>query len=138
MSALPCAMHGHRIDGKLATAYWAWFRADGERTAWKQRICAPCVREVLGALLAAAAAENSDVTACPACGKDSSQDLDPIYLNLYLPKQEGREFALTTCAVCAVTLRQRFLERAVKLPNRELSPGSETSASASDDWGLPA
>ncbi len=137
-SAYPCSMHGHKISGKLATLYSAWFRADGERTAWKQRLCADCVRQQLGLVLQHAAEENSAVTACPACGKDSSEDLDPIYLTLYVPKQESREFALTTCASCAATLRVQLQAGAVRLPNRGGSTGRESSADDSDDWGVPA
>jgi predicted RNA-binding Zn-ribbon protein involved in translation (DUF1610 family) len=117
MSFKPCSLHGARIDGKLATLYSAWFRADGERTAWKQSLCAPCVKEVLAPMLAAVGSASQDVSACPACGADSSTDLDPIYLNLYLPKQDGKEFALPTCSSCAAKLRVSLQQGAVKLPN---------------------
>jgi hypothetical protein len=136
VSVRPCSLHGKRIDGKLAALYSAWFRADGERTAWKQLLCAPCVREVISPLLAAVTENSSDVTACPACGKDSSEDLDPIYLNLYLPKQDAKEFALTTCGSCAATLRIGLQQGATNLPNRDGQSRSDSSAEDSADWGI--
>src|SRR6476646_10764788 len=130
MSAFPCSVHGHKVDGRLASLYSAWFLADGSRSAWKQRICAPCVRQELGRLLAHAAEDNSAVTVCPACGSDSATDLDPIYLTLYLPKQEAREFALTNCSTCAVTLRVRLQVGAEKLPHRD---GFNSGRSSNDE-----
>jgi hypothetical protein len=123
MSVYPCAGCGQRVPGRLASVYSAWFLADGSRTAWKQRLCAPCVSGKLRSVLAHAADDTSAVTACPACGKESSEDLDPIYLTVYLPKQEPREFALTTCASCAVTLRLDLQDRGERLPDRN---GSES------------
>ena len=136
MSVRPCSFHGQRIDGKLASLYSAWFLADGSRTAWKQLLCAPCVREVLGPLFRAASANNQDVAACPACGSDSSSDLDPIYLNLYLPKQDAREFALTTCGSCAAKLRISLQQGATKLPNRDGQSRGDSSAEDATDWGI--
>lgn len=128
-----CSVHGAKIEGKLATLYSAWFNADGGRTAWKQRICAPCVKETLAPLMRAATDASPDLTMCPACGTDSSSDLDPIYLTLYLPKQESREFALTTCASCAVTCRVSLQRGAEKLPDRQ-NVSNGTSKSAGDEW----
>lgn len=134
MSFKPCAVHGSRITGKLATLYSAWFLADGSRTAWKQSICAPCLRDLLAPILQAAGDNSSDVSVCPACGADSSEDLDPIYLNLYLPKQDGKEFALPTCSSCAVAFRLRLQGGATKLPDRS---GQSPTASVADqaEWG---
>jgi hypothetical protein len=132
MSVYPCAGCGQRVPGRLASLYTAWFLADGSRTAWKQRLCASCVGSQLKPLLAAALEPSPDVTACPACGKDASNDLDPIYLTLYLPKQESREFALTTCASCAVKLRLRLQDRAERLPDR--SGHERTCLGTYDSW----
>lgn len=133
MSFKPCSAHGHRIDGKLATLYSAWFLADGSRTAWKQSLCAPCVKTTLAPLLAAVGEASSAVTACPACGSDASSDLDPIYLNLYMPKQDGKEFALPTCSACAAKLRVSLQVGAQRLPDRN---GQSRSASSdqNDEW----
>lgn len=119
MSLKPCDAHGARIRGKLATCYWAWFNADGERSAWLQRLCAPCLTERMAGLLRMASEASLDLTVCPACGADSSQDLDAIYATVYLPRQEAREYALTTCASCAARLRLLLQENAEKLPDRQ-------------------
>jgi RNase P subunit RPR2 len=137
VSFYKCSAHGAKIAGKLATLYSAWFNAANERTAWKQRLCAPCVKETLSPLLAAVQLQSEDVTACPACGTDSSSDLDPIYLTLYLPKQEPREFALTTCGVCAAKCRVSLQVGAEKLPDRQ-NGQSDSGAPGADDWGVPS
>jgi hypothetical protein len=138
MSAFPCSIHGHKVNGRLASLYSAWFTANGERSAWKQRICAPCAKQELARVLEHAAEENSAVTVCPACGSDSATDLDPIYLTLYVPKQEPKEFALTTCSTCAVTLRLRLQVGAEKLPNRDGFTSRNNSSDDDTDWGVPA
>jgi hypothetical protein len=136
MSFKPCSFHGARIDGKLATLYSAWFRSDGERTAWKQSLCAPCVREVLAPMLKAVGDNNSAVSACPACGIDSSADLDPIYLNLYLPKQDAKEYALPTCSSCAAKLRVSLQQGAMKLPNRQDQRRKDDGDDDAVEWGV--
>jgi hypothetical protein len=130
MSVYPCAGCGQRVPGRLASIYSAWFLADGSRTAWKQRLCAPCVRSSLRNMLASAADSTSAVTACPACGSESASDLDPIYLTVYLPKRDPREFALTTCGPCAVRLRLSLQDRAERLPDRN---GGDTGRSNRDE-----
>jgi DNA-directed RNA polymerase subunit RPC12/RpoP len=134
MSVYPCAVHGQRISGRLASLYSAWFLADGSRTAWKQRICANCVRSTLVELLAHAADSITDVVACPACGSDSSADLDPIYCTLYLPKQDPREYALSTCGPCAAKLRLRLQDGAQRLPDRNGGSAGGSSQAEDDSW----
>lgn len=132
MSMYPCGRCGRRTPGRLASLYSAWFLADGRRTAWKQRVCVECVATGLRALLASAGEASDSLVMCPACGVDSSGSLDPIYLTVYLPKQEAREFALTTCASCAVTLRLSLQERAERLPDRE--QGFTRAEVGADEW----
>ncbi len=134
MSVFPCAACGQRVPGRLASLYSAWFLADGARTAWKQRLCAPCASQRLGSLLRHAQDSPPDVTLCPACGSASTADLDPIYLTLYLPKQDPREFALTTCAPCAVRVRLDLQDRAEKLPDRNGGSGGGFKAEGEDPW----
>jgi len=62
--------------------------------------------------------------------------LDPIYLNLYLPKQDAREFALTTCGSCAAKLRISLQQGATKLPNRDGQSRGDSSAEDATDWGI--
>jgi hypothetical protein len=132
MSIFPCSVCGQKPVGKIATVYSAWFQADGGRVAWKQRLCASCVSSTLRDLLRSASDSSQDVAACPACGTDASSDLDPIYLTLYLPKQDPREYALTTCGVCAAQLRLTLIDGAARLPDRV--GGQNGGSSQADDW----
>lgn len=133
MSIRPCSACGKRVHGKLATSYNAWFLADESRVCWRQQLCVPCLTGNLGSLLAKVSEESLDVTVCPACGAESSEDLDPIYLTIFLPKQEPREYALTTCGSCAATLRGSLQEGAKRMADR----GAESGGSGtphSDPW----
>jgi hypothetical protein len=82
--------------------------------------------------------DNPNVSACPACGSDASTDLDPIYLTLYLPKQDPREFALSTCGPCAVSLRGSLQQGAMRLPERNGQSPKRSDDQGDVDWGLPA
>lgn len=133
MSLFPCSICGQRRPGKLASAYWAWFLADGSRSAWRQRICASCAPSTLSALLKSAneSEANENVFACVACGASTDQDSDPVYLTLYLPKREAQEFAIQLDSACAVKVRVAAQHGAEKLPDRGgevRGPSPDTSA----------
>jgi len=128
MSFARCSVHERRDAPKYAAVYSAWFNADGVRTAWKQRLCPDALREELIDVLSHALDDSSDASVCPACGSDSSTDLDPIYFNVYLPKQPVRVYELPTCGVCAATLRLRLQRGAEKLADRQ-----QTSDRPDDD-----
>ena len=135
MSRFPCSRCGQRVLGRVASLYWAWFNADGARTAWKQRLCVACVKSTLRELLSHAQDSTPDVCSCPACGSESTPDLDPIYLNLYLPRTDGQEFALTTCGPCAAKLRLIAQDGAEKLPDRSgTSGGGFNRDDKPDEW----
>jgi hypothetical protein len=118
MSVYPCSRHRSRTPGRLASFYWAWFLADGTRVAYKERICLECTKGELALLLANSTHPSDAVSQCPACGIDSADNQDAIFLTLYAPKLEPKEFQLPTCAPCAVTIRVRIQENADKLPDR--------------------
>jgi hypothetical protein len=129
-----CSVCRTRTGGKLASVYAAWFRADGERTAWKQRLCVQCLTHELAQLLRSAAQNSEDLSVCPACGMDSSETMDPLYLTVYVPKQEAREYALPTCTSCAATLRVSLQQGAEKLTDRQRANGAASTSSTSDPW----
>ena len=131
-----CSACGTHPRSKLAQLYWAWFRADGERTAWKQRLCVECTTERLATLLASSQTASFDSTTCPSCGTDASSELDPIYLTLYPPKSERLDFDLTTCASCAARIRVAAQEGASKLENRSMGSSSDSAMKAWDALGL--
>jgi hypothetical protein len=104
----------------MASAYWAWFNADGGRSAWKQRFCASCAVDGLRSLLSTLIQEGSDsnVFACISCGADASQDSAPVYLTLYVPGRDPQEYALQLDAPCAANIRVKAMEGAERLADR--------------------
>lgn len=139
MSVYPCSVCRSRRPGKLASAYWAWFNADGARSAWKLRYCHVCAPEALSIVLAASrsSAEMPDVFACVSCGASAETDSDPMYLTLYLPGKEPMEYALQLDAACAARLRIPITEGGERLPDRGgVVRGPSPSTSAWDALGL--
>lgn len=123
----------------MATAYWAWFNADGARAAWKQRFCASCAVDALQVLLSTLrnADLDSNVFACVSCGADASQDSDPVYLTLYVPGREPQEYALQLDAACAANIRTKAIAGAERLADRGgLVRGPSPLASTWDALGL--
>jgi hypothetical protein len=139
MSVFPCSNCRQRKPGKLATAYWAWFLADGERSAWKLRYCPACAEDALLKLLNQVRGMDgtSDVSACVSCGTNAAEDSDPIYLTLYLPGKEPMEYALQLDGACAARLRIPVTTHGERLPDRGgLVRGPSPSTSAWDALGL--
>jgi hypothetical protein len=140
VSVYPCSMCGMRRPGKLASAYWAWFLADGSRSAWKVRYCPACAREHLHELLTRLFQQGADATevfACVSCGLNASEDSDPIYLTLYLPGREPEEIALQLDSACAAKLRIPITSSGTRLEDRGgVVRGPSPSTSAWDAIGL--
>jgi hypothetical protein len=139
MSVYPCSVCRGRKPGKLASAYWAWFLADGSRSAWKVRYCHACAAENLSALFSRLREMDgtSDVFACLSCGANASEDSDPIYLTLYLPGKEPEEIALQLDGACAAKLRIPITTHGERLPDRGgVVRGPSPSTSAWDALGL--
>lgn len=132
-------MCGQRRPGKLASAYWAWFLADGSRSAWKLRYCPACAVAHLKGLLASTLerAEMSDVFACVSCGASAAEDSDPVYLTLYLPGKEPEELALQLDSACAARLRIPITQKGERLADRGgVVRGPSPPTSAWDALGL--
>jgi hypothetical protein len=139
VSVFPCSMCRQRKPGKLASAYWAWFLADGERSAWKVRFCPGCAVESLLPLLTQLRGQDgtSDVFACLLCGASAATDSDPMYLTLYLPGKEPTEYAVQLDTACAVRLRVPITSFGERLPDRGgLVRGPSLSTSVWDELGL--
>jgi hypothetical protein len=92
VSIRPCSLCGHRVPGKLASAYWAWFVGDGDRVAWKQRLCLPCLTSTFAETLRNAKSGLTGDITCPVCGGQSEADMDAVFCVLYLPKTDPQEF----------------------------------------------
>jgi len=134
VSAKPCSSCRFKKPGKYAAAYWAWFNADGTRSAWKQRFCAPCAQSALHTLLLTLSNVSSDSSDydCVECGADATSDDDPVYLTLYVPGREPTEYVVPLDAPCAVSFRMKAMTGAERLPDRGgVVRGPSTSDS---DW----
>lgn len=141
MSAYPCDLCKKTKPGKLASAYWAWFTADGSRSAWKVRYCLACAVDALSPVLQRLQqpTESGEVFACVSCGSDASQDSDPVYLTLYLPGRESQEYALQLDGACAAKLRSPITTTGTKLLDRGAESrgrGPSTLTAAWDALGL--
>lgn len=135
MSIYPCSFCRQRKPGKLASAYWAWFNANGERTAWKLRYCPACAGENLQTLFKTLrdSVGTSDVFACLLCGASAEKDSDPCYLTLYLPGRDPMELALQLDAACAAKLRIPITTNGERLPDRGLLVGGPPQGVAAWD-----
>lgn len=139
MSVYPCSVCRQRKPGKLASAYWAWFNADGARSAWKVRYCSACASESLSQLFATLRETDgqSSAFACVSCGADASLDSDPMYLTLYLPGKEPEEIALRLDGACAAKLRIPITTQGDRLEDRGgVVRGPSHGNSAWDALGL--
>lgn len=135
MSLIPCSVCGTSPPGKVATVISWWTDETGTRVAWKQKHCASCLIETVGSFLGGASKTSPHVTACPVCGRDSSTNLSPIYLNVYAPKRPMQEFALATDSSCATQLRERLLEGAERLRDRQgIARASALAIEPADDF----
>ena len=128
MSQYPCSSCGQRTKGRLATLYNAWFNDEGTRECYRQRLCASCITTLADILRASASESSLDVACCLGCGKDASAELSPIYLTVFLPKQEQREYALTMCLSCATSLRSTLMVGAQLMQDRGGNGGGLVSA----------
>lgn len=133
MSRFPCSFCHGKVLGKIAVGYWAWFLADGSRSAWKVRYCVACASKNLRWLLSVApsVSESTQVFTCISCGASIGEDSDPMWLTLYVPGQEPREWEIQLDAACAAKLRGPLVSSGERLPDRNAQvrgPSSLTSA----------
>lgn len=135
MSLYPCSSCGQRTKGRLATAYIAWFKADGARTCYKMRLCFDCVlRNIAPLNKALREADTTSLTWCPICKSEVvGSDLDPTYVTMYLPKSEGQEFAYQMHAACAAKFRGPVTQDGILQPDRGVILGPQDS-SPTQDW----
>ena len=126
MSLIPCDSCGLRVPEKLAQVTTAWYTADGHRTAWRQRLCTACY---CTNILPLDKEVDYDHLTCPACGIDTSHDMDPVYVTAFVPAAGRQQFEFATCPACAVTIRGRAQVGAVKLEGKGRVEGPGASPS---------
>lgn len=119
----------------------AWVRADGERVAFKQKLCYTCVASTLAPLWTAC---QSDLMTCPNCGIDTTNDMDAVYVTFIVKHAGKMQAEAPFCGACAVGYRNWAMEGAEKLENREIEvrgqdPGpSPTASQTLAALGFPA
>jgi hypothetical protein len=133
MSLFPCSACGARRPGKLSNATWAWWNADNERSAWRQRLCVDCYVANVATI---EQSTRDDPMNCPVCHTDAGEQMDPCYLTIYIPGVGPMRLEMATCAPCAVEIRNRALVGAEKLPDRRTEsvgqgPGPQTDPATS-------
>lgn len=128
MSFRPCSLCGQRKPGKQATAYNAWFDKDEVRIAWKQRLCADCLTETYAEVLKKSSSDSTGADTCVACGGLQPTSSAPVFMTLYLPKQEPREYELVLCADCADTLQSFMTKGAEELEDRSARTRGPTTS----------
>lgn len=129
MSLFPCSACGIRAVGKLASATWAWWTADNQRVAWRQRLCTACYVANVAGLETAVSAEPLN---CPLCHTDPAADMDPCYLTVYVPGYGKKRLEIATCGPCAVEVRNRALAGASRLDDREPAFGGQDPGPQTD------
>jgi hypothetical protein len=122
VSLIPCDVCRRRVPEKLCQATWAWYRLDGARVAYRQRLCTACFCSTVLPLDKELDYVNG--LTCPVCGISTDEDMDPCYCTAFIPGQGKFQLELATCASCAVTVRQRAQEGAAKLEDQRVEgPG---------------
>ena len=130
MSLYPCSACGERTPGKLAQTTWAWWRADNARVAFRQRLCTACFAMTVAPL---EVNTREFEQTCPACGIDTTQDMDPVYCTTFVPNVGRVRLEMPTCAPCAVELRNRAQKGAVRLEDRS-DPAEGRGPQTDDAW----
>jgi hypothetical protein len=96
----------------------AWNRSDGVRVAYKHKLCMTCIATKLAPLHVAS--EQPTMT-CPACGIDTTNDYDAVYI-AWVPKGVGRlQTDCAFCDPCAARYRVWFEAGAERQEDRETS-----------------
>jgi hypothetical protein len=111
-----CGSCGVAGTDKLSSVYWAWLQADHRRVAYKQKLCFGCFCEQLLPLISAAM---EPVLICPACGIETVDDHDDVYVTYCVPGQAKAQSEWPLCGPCAVVVRNKALVGAERLDDRE-------------------
>ena len=134
MSLIPCDFCGKRVPEKLCQATWAWYQANGDRVAWRQRLCTACYcTNVLPLNLPM----DFEALKCPSCGISTEHDMDPCYATVFVPGGGREQFEFPTCAPCAVEIRNRAQHGASRLEGGErrgAGPGPSTPTTRESYW----
>lgn len=134
MPLQPCSACQKRPSEKLSQVTWAWNPRPTERIAYRQKLCLACFTERFLALDKPIPEVGS--IPCPACGIDTGNDMDPVYVTAFVPGIGKFRLELALCGADAVEVRVRAQENAELLPDRE--PDSRGRDTAPGDAPLSA
>jgi hypothetical protein len=126
MSLIPCDSCAKKVPEKLAQVTWAWYRADGQRVAFRQRLCTSCF---CSNLLPLDKPVDFEALTCPSCGISTEHDMDPCYATTFLPGHGKHQYEIPTCPSCAVEVRSRAQQGAQKLEDRRPVEGPSAGPS---------
>jgi hypothetical protein len=128
-----CSYCGERSKDKPATLYLAWYTDEGDRVSYLIRSCIECLVERWKPTLATYNSVSTDSSTCIGCGGGLASDDSTVFLNLYLPKQEGRAFDLDFDAACAARICGDTSEFGKRLPDRR-AQGEGPQAPQPSPW----
>ncbi len=134
MSLYPCSVCKKRTAEKLSSVTWAWNRIDGERVAWRQRLCVACFAT---RVLAMPMLTPEQPLTCPGCGAGTADDMDPMFCTAFVPGGGRLDFEWPTCAGCAVAMRQNGEDGGERLENRQGPFGGPGPGPRTDTGSVP-
>jgi hypothetical protein len=142
MALVPCSACKRRTLGKLIAVYTARF-SENQRVAFKTRLCFECAAEYAETVRTAKpiygdTGNNQWPDTCTVCGGGTANDLDPIYLTVYEPKQDGRAMTIPTCASCTANLAVQLEQYGERLVDRSLAVAREVPNRPATGEGAPS
>lgn len=129
----PCSFDGERTREKLATLYFAWYTEAGARISYKCWSCIGCLTERYAPILRNSNSTSTESDTCLGCGGTLEKDSEPVYLILYLPKQERRDYELAFDAQCADKIREDIRGFGERQDSRS-DPRPSSGAPELDPW----
>jgi len=129
-----CSYCGERQRDKCAQIY-IWWYVNEDRVSYRLWCCAECAADRWAKILRSSNSTLTGEPTCLACGGGLEKDDSPVFLNLYLPKAEAREYELDLDAACAVTIFADTSEFGQRLADRGArDQGPRTSAPEPSAW----
>lgn len=128
-----CDMCTQERAGKPVSLYWAWVEVDGRRHAYKQLVCADCLRERVVQLIARS---EEPVLICPSCGISTADDYEAVYLTYCIPGMPMGQSEMPMCGADAAAVRDMVLANCKPLPDRGAVVGGPQpdAPTAAETW----
>lgn len=117
MAYRPCAFCGIRFLGNAVTGYVSYSN-NGERNAFRQKMCPKCAASVLGDMIGRAMIKDEEIVdwpeTCCICGIKVDDDVVLTWATFYRG-QDRKDFVWPTCPADSITLRAVLTENAEPL-----------------------